>query len=622
MDEIRIREDEEARERTPPVIGPEQLLKWTRLLQKYKAGKASLERRVRQAENWWKIHNEIEEARTTKQNPEDFHCKSGWLHNVIVSKHADAMEAYPEPNILPREAGDRAEAEALSSVIPALLEQAKFERTYDRAMWQKLKTGTAAYRVIWDQSKLNGLGDILIETVSLLSLFWEPGVNDIQESRYVFATHLEDKDELQSLFPQLRDGKMKSSSFQEAKFLYDDTVDTSDKTTVIEVYYHRYEGERRVLHYCKYVGDVVLYSTENEGKGGLYEHGRYPFVLDPLYPVEGSPCGYGFVDLAANVQTQIDLLKTAFLKNTMVGATPRYFQRQDGSVNEEEFLDLRKPLVKVSGNLGEDSLRLIQHPELSGNYIAVLENTIHELRQVTGNTETATGTTTAGATAASAIAALQEASGKGSRDCARGSYQAFADICELIIELIRQFYTMPRLFRITGQDGEERFTSYSNAGIKPVYQGVVGRTDLGYRAPQFDLKIKPQKRTAYTRISQNEMALEFYGAGFFDPQRAEQAMNTLGMMEFEGKEEIMRKISQNARMYDQLLTFQRLALALTAKYEPQRMPELTQAITGQPAGAGTPSGPGVPEADFEPDDEPTHVQKARQRAAAASQPRE
>ena len=630
---------------------------------------------------------------------------------MIVSKHADAMEAYPEPNVLPREPGDRNEATMLSSIIPAILEQNKFERTYDRAMWQKLKAGTAAYRVSWDKEKLGGLGDISIETVNLLNLFWEPGVDDIQQSSMVFYTFLDDKEELQSRYPQLRDGGLKNNGFNMTKFVYDDTVDTANKATVIEAYYHRWEQGRRVLHYCMYVGDVVLYSTENEdarrrqaqheellrqaeilaateraetssvgfadtfpvrgegmrgmraaegigpygeartsdarpygesgstwpqgalartGEGmpgmaaeehwGLYDHGKFPFVLDPLYPIEGSPCGYGFVDLAANVQTQIDLLKGAFLKNTMVGATPRYFQRRDGSINEEEFLDLTKPIIHVNGNMGEDSLRSVGYQTLSGNYIQVLENTIHELRQVTGNTETATGSTSAGATAASAIAALQEASGKGSRDCTRGSYTAFADIVEMIVELIRQFYDAPRRFRIVGMNGAQSFVSYSNEHLRPQDQGFVGGVDLGMRRPVFDFKIAPQKRSSYTKLTQNEMALQFYSAGVFDPSRADLVLPMLNMMEFEGKDELTQKISQNAEMFRQLQMFRKLALALTAKYEPTRLQDLVAGIgAGAPGQAPQPTA-AVPQADFEPNDEPTHVRRARERAASASQP--
>ena len=234
----------------------------TAVLQKYKAGKQSLERRVIAAENWWKLRNRFEEdKRPGAASSGDFRAVSGWLHNVIVSKHADAMEAYPKPVILPREPDDRAEAELLSAVVPCILEQNAFERTWSDAMWQKLKTGTAAYRVGWDPDKLGGLGDISIERVDLLNLFWEPGIADIQRSKFVFFTHLEDNDELEEEFPQLR-GRLRGNPFTATRFLYDDAVSLDGKSTVVEAYYRRKRAGRTVLHYVKYVGDTVLYSTE------------------------------------------------------------------------------------------------------------------------------------------------------------------------------------------------------------------------------------------------------------------------------------------------------------------------------------------------------------------------
>ena len=236
----------------------------TAVLQKYKSGKASLERRVIAAENWWKLRNRFEEQRRSGTAAgEDFRSVSGWLHNVIVSKHADAMEAYPEPLILPREPDDRGEAALLSAVLPCILEQNAFERTWSDAMWQKLKTGTAVYRVGWDSEKLGGLGDISIERVDLLNIFWEPGVSDIQRSKFVFCTHLEDNEELEEQFPQLR-GRLRGSPFTATRFLYDDAVSLEGKSTVVEAYYRRKRGGRTVLHYVKYVGDTVLYSTEED----------------------------------------------------------------------------------------------------------------------------------------------------------------------------------------------------------------------------------------------------------------------------------------------------------------------------------------------------------------------
>lgn len=430
-------------------IDEEVLRRFTQTLQEYKAGKARTEQRIIASENWWKLRNTAEEQQETAIGKDGgFVARSGWLHNVIVSKHADAMESYPEPNILPREKSDRGEAQILSAIIPCVLEQNHFEETYSAAMWQKMKTGTALYKVVWDKGKLNGLGDIRVEQVNLLNVFWEPGVTDIQRSRYFFQTELVDRDLLRERYPQLKD-KLKGNSIITSKFLYDDTVKTENKSTVIEVYYHR----AGLLHYCKYVEDQVLFATEDDPQlagRGLYDHGMYPYVFDALYPIEGSPCGYGFVDICRNPQTEIDLLKTSIVKNAMVGATPRYFSRGDGSVNEQEFLDLSKPIVHVS-SASEDALRQIGHNRLDGVYVNVLDRTVQELRETSGNTETSTGNLASGVTAASAIAALQEASGKGSRDSTQSSYRAYSRIVELCIELIRQFYDLPRQFRITGE---------------------------------------------------------------------------------------------------------------------------------------------------------------------------
>ena len=579
-------------------VDSERLQEFTRILHKYKAGKASVERRTVAAENWWKLRNSAEE-RKESEGTGGFQAVSGWLHNVIVSKHADAMEAYPEPVILPREADDKQEAWVLAKIIPVILEQNEFEKTYSECMWQKLKTGTGVYKVCWDPLKSGGLGDIAIERVDLLNVFWEPGLKDIQQSRYFFHTSVEDRESLEEMYPQLK-GRLKNPGFTATRFMYDDSVTMDEKATVIEVYYKKRETGRSILHYCKYVGDRVLFSTENEAamameqggvspfSGGLYAHGLYPFVFDSLFPVEGSPCGYGYIDLCRNSQTQIDMMQTAFIKNVMVGAVPRYFQRMDGAVNEEEFLNLANPIIHVSGNLGEDSLRTVDYKPLSGSYLDMRQSVINELRETSGNTETSVGITSSGVTAASAIAALQEASGKGSRDATRASYRVYGQIINLCIELIRQFYELPRQFRITGRMGVEQFISYSNDKLRAQDQGMLGDVALGMRLPLFDIKVIAQKQSSYTRLTQNELALQFYQMGFFSEKQADQALACMSMMEFEGKDELMQQLAYNGTMQRELALYQQYALALTEKYEPMNAPALMASITGDRSLAAMP----------------------------------
>lgn len=582
-------------EMAAPAIGAEEIKGFLKVLQKYKTGKAATDRRIIASEQWWKLRNTEEEKKETEIGRDGgFTSRSAWLHNIIVSKHADAMKAFPEPLFLAREKEDEAEARMLSGVVPCILENNRFEKTYSDVMWQKMKTGTGAYKVVWDAAALNGLGDIRIDRVNLLNLYWEPGITDIQKSRYFFQTELMDQEVLLQKYPFL-EGKLLSSGPFSSRFLYDDAVATSDYATVIDVYYHKYLGSRKVLHYCKFVGDQVLFATENEMEPsaaldgslkeplavtGLYDHGLYPYVLDALFPIEGSPCGYGFVDLEKNPQTEIDLMKTAFVKNAMAGAIPRYFARENGAVLPEDFLDLSKALIPVSGALDETGLRRVEHNSLDGNYLNLLQQDIRELRETSGNTESATGNVSSGVTAASAIAALQEASGKGSLDSNLGAYRAFSEVVSLAVELIRQFYSLPRTFRILGQYGTYQYQKYSNAGLQPRVQSFLGQ-DMGLRKPVFDVKITAQRKNAFTTVSQNELALQFYKLGFFNPQSADQALLCMDMMEFDGKDALMLKISRNGEQWRKMQMYKEVmglgGEAVPVKKASNEEPKLVQA---------------------------------------------
>ena len=540
---------------TEPVIGQEQIRRAQVILNRYKEGKANLERRVVDNEQWYKLrHWECMRGHGKNQ----VEPTSGWLFNAIASKHADVMDNFPSPNVLPREEGDRGEAKLLGSILPVVLEQSEFEQVYDEVNDYKLKAGTGIYGVFWDPSGSGGLGDVAIKKVDILNLFWESGITDIQQSANVFHIQLVSNQVLQEQYPQLAHKFAGSPSEPVgSKYLYDDRVDTTDKSAVVDWYYKKQQGGRSILHYCKYVGDQVLFATENEPEyalRGWYDHGLYPFVFDPLFRMAGTPCGFGYIDVAKSAQEYIDRGNQAILMNLLVNARPRHFIRSDGSVNEEEYGDLTRDFVHVEGGLGQDSILPIQSTGLSEVYLAVLNSKVDELKEVTGNRDISTGGTSSGVTAASAIAAMQEAGSKLSRDSNKAAYRAFRKLCLMVIELIRQFYTLPRCFRIMGEQGTAEFVQYSNAGLLPQEQGSQMGVPLGSRVPLFDITVSAQKQSAYSRMSQNEMALQFYSAGFFDPRNAQQALLCMDMMDFDRKEMVMQQISKNAQQYQLTLS--------------------------------------------------------------------
>lgn len=585
-------------------IGVEQIREANNTLQKYKQGKANLEQRIIDNEQWYKLRH-WECMRDKKQQVQP---TSAWLFNSLANKHADAMDNFPSPNILPREEGDKAEAEMLSSIIPVILEQNDFEETYDNVQDYRLKSGTGVYGIFWDNEKMNGLGDISILKADLINLFWEPGITDIQRSRHLFHVELADNDLLEQEYPQLR-GKLSSSSIDLSKYVYDDTVDTSTKSAVVDWYYKKRQNGRNVLHYCKYVNDVVLFATENDpemAERGWYDHGQYPFVFDPLFSMEGTPCGFGYIDVGKDTQAYIDRANQAIMQNMLANAKPRHFIRSDGSVNEAEYADITKDFIHVDGSLGQDSILPVQGKPLNNVYIEVLHDKIDELKETTGNRDISTGGTTSGVTAASAIAAMQEAGSKLSRDHNKASYRAFRKVVLMVIELIRQFYDLPRCFRIIGENGTARFVEYSNANLQPQMQGIEMGVDMGYRLPLFDVEITAQKASPYSKMSQNELALQFFGAGFFNPQMADQALACLEMMDFDRKQGIMQRIAQNGMMYKaaMMMMQQQMAPGVAGSTEEsaEDTVEKTEALGGDGGG------------------EAANTKKARQRVADSTSP--
>lgn len=528
-----------------PRIGTEEVRRAADILRRYHAGKRQLEQRIIDNEQFWKLRHWQQMEKTGQGgNPADPQPTSGWLVNCILSKHADAMDCYPEPTVLPREPGDREEAGKLTRILPVILKKNGFKRTYSSAWWYKLKSGCAVYGVFWDAGKLNGLGDISIRQMDLLNLFWEPGVTDIQDSPHFFSTELQDREALEERYPQAK-GKADRGGWTLSRYLYDDAVDTSGKVLVVDWYYHTRENGRRVLQYCKFVGDTVLYATENDPDmrdRGWYDHGRYPFVFDVLFPEEGTPAGYGYVDLCKSPQKQIDLMNQAILKNTLASATPRFFVRSDGAVNENEYADWTRPFVHTNGNLGSDSIAPIQTAGLDSVYVAILQSKIAEMKETAGNRDVANGGTAGGVTAATAIAALQEAGGKLSRNMIDDGYEAFSDVVTLCIELIRQFYSLPRQFRLLGVMGQEEFVSYDSRGLQPqaVDDGVVS----GYRVPEFDLEVSAQDENPYKTMEYNQLALQLFQMGFFRADMADQALRCLELMDFKNKDRLMSSILQ------------------------------------------------------------------------------
>lgn len=513
-----------------------------RLLLEYKRGKSVLEQRIVRNEEWYRLRYNRVQGGSGERGPIDPH--SAWLLNSLMNKHADMMDNMPVPAILPRERSDEETAQLLGEIIPVVLERAGFDEVYDRCSWYKLKNGTSCYGVFWDGSAEGGLGDIAVSRVDLLNLFWDPAVDDIQDSPNLFCVRQMEVDALKAQYPGVEitgDGGLALE-----QYIRDDAQEFSRRVLLVDWYYKR--GGK--LHLIKFASGKLLYATENDPalqERGLYDHGKYPFVFDTLFPLEGLPYGFGFIDVMRDPQTYIDMLDQCILYNARLAGKPRWYISDSTGINEAEFADWSRDFVHVAGKVDEEHLRQITVNPLNGYIIQHREAKIAEMKETSANRDVSSGGTQSGVTAASAIAAMQEAGNKVSRDMLKSSYRAYRKVVELVIELIRQFYDMGRVFRVVAENGAAEYVSFSGQ-----------RMAFADRRPVFDIEVSPQKSNPFNRLSQNEFAKELYAAGVFQPEMADQALAMLDMMEFEGKQKVVEHVQQGRTMAMQLAQMQQI----------------------------------------------------------------
>lgn len=608
---------------------------------KYKDLKSILDNRIAENQDWFKgRYAMMKDYNSGAVGEPD--SKSAWAFNSIINKHADAMDNIPTCNILPREESDVKAAESLSKIVPLVMDKCRFQKKYYDVWFDKLISGGGVYKAYWDNSLANGLGDINIIEIDPLNLVWEPGIEDIQDSENVFHIDYVKNSLIKQQYPFM-DGKLTDSEGGDvASYTNAETQnkDHSDESVVFDWWYKRRNGTKAVVHLCKFCNGEVLWASENTDEykdTGYYDHGKYPFVFDTLFPIKGTPFGFGYVDVMKSPQYVIDQLDASITKYAKMAGKPRFFKKKTANVDASQFANWDNDFVDVDGSQLDDSnIRQIQLNSFPPFVQAHWQNKIEELKETSGNRDFSQGATSAGVTAASAIAALQEAGSKLSRDMIKTSYWAYEDIVSIVVELIRQFYTEDRYFRIEDPNGGEEFISFSNQAIRPEPTEYMTETgiEISVRVPEFDYKIIAQKMSPFQRESQNQLAIQLFQMGVFNPQLADQVLPFLEMMNFEGIDAIKKKVSENGMMYQQLLQMIQLATQMAQLLDNEAIMagnpmgggymQQVMAITGQGNPAAGPVGrpqEAASGAQGLPATESTITAKARQRVASGSAPR-
>lgn len=278
-------------------------------------------------------------------------------------------------------------------------------------------------------------------------------------------------------------------------------------------------------------------------------------MLEPMFRLRDTPVGFGFMDVVRAPQNQLDELKHDMLVNIKVNSQPRVYANTGVGVNNDDMTDLDKTVIEVNGQL-QGNIAPVESKELASGAWSLYDRLSNEIKETSATNDASNGASAAGVTSGSAIAALQEAGGKVSRDSNKLAQEAMTELAQLEIELMRQFYNLPRIFRITGENNQTTYEEFDNTDLRKqplTYTDTDGQTvnytdedgNILERLPIFDIDVKAQKASPFATAAQNEMMMNLFQMGAFNPQAADATLVMLDGMTFEGKEKLIEKIKQN-----------------------------------------------------------------------------
>lgn len=510
------------------------IAKARRMYDKYKADKEALHKRIIQNNIWYKAqYGKMLNPVTNQTEP-----ATGFIFSAIENKYADAIDNFPVPNLLEREPSDTQTAKILSKIIPVQLDMSDFKKAYKDNWRRKLKHGTAVYGVFYNEDK----DDIDIRAIELMNIYCDMHVRDVQESQFLFIVNAVENDILRETYPEFKPLFTGDADIQS----YSGTHRVEDRTEIIDCYYKKTDG---TLHMFKFAGTTVIDATEDmEGyENGLYEHGMYPVIFDVLYPEEDCPFGFGIVDAIRNPQQYIDRLDGIIIKNAMLSGHQRYLIKDHGSINEEEFKDYSSDIIHVTGSIDDTHIRSLQANSLPHQVLEHRLEKINELKEVIGNRDIQQGGTQNGVTAASGITAMQQAGQKLSRAIIDDSFDAYKAIVIMVIDLMREFYTEERIYRVTNEIGRTDFAAFNNSLLMKQVEtrdalGFI--TDVEYKRTEFDIDVIPQRENPFSKESNNQTILSLWQGGFFNPQNFEVSIIALQCMNFDGRDKLIGQIQE------------------------------------------------------------------------------
>ena len=411
----------------------------------------------------------------------------------------------------PREPGDRPFCDMARTLADFIKERNKMYRKIEVHERRREMFGTGIFRVLWDFDKLEGKGLPIIEPIHPSKLFIDPAITDvydIQEAQYIieakaksiynakmeFGEELADciianYDPIENLIQNSEEEqyvhllvwtRYKENGVLKLRLveMSADGVILKDTKKELKKVHEKKESEliekqTKLLDQGKNKEASELKAEEFE----LFPNSKYPYFLTPDMYRENTVWAKASAELVLPISDQIDELDDSILRNARLTGNPIPIIETSSGIDAEKVTNTPGQTI-VANNI--NGMKWLQPPTIPQYLIEKRADTINNDKTiVTRFSDQMIGKQQAGVGTATESLALQN-SGNSMIEHKKGLLQeTLSEVFEYAIELALLNWNTTMIFRITGEDGQDKFTSFNPENLNRI--PVLTEADTEYR---------------------------------------------------------------------------------------------------------------------------------------------
>lgn len=424
----------------------------------------------------------------------------------------------------PREPGDRPFCDQVRILADFIKDRNKMYRKIEVHERRREMTGTGIFRVIWDFDALRGKGMPDIESVHPSKLFIDPAITDvykIQEAQYIIEARaksiysakieygekiadaiipnldpiqniIQDSEEDQYVHLMIwtrynDDGKMKLRLVE----MSGDGVILKDTRKKLDEYKKKksddlIEKQTKLLEQGKTEEASRLKNEEFE----LFPNSQYPYFLTPDMYRENTVWGKASAELMLPISDQVDEIDDSIQRNARLTGNPMSLVENSSGIEPDKITNAPGQIVPTNNING---FKWLTPPSIPTYILNKRTDLINNDRIIVSRfSDQMIGKQQTGVSTATESLALQN-SGNSMIEHKKALLQeTLSEVFEYAIDLALLNWNTTMLFKITGKNGEDDFTSFNPDVLNHVPVMIESDSDYRKKYKERNPEAKPE----------------------------------------------------------------------------------------------------------------------------------